>query len=151
MEYDRYQQNHGMYFLAIISLIVSLVLLTFTAYILPYLLWELRYKVPYVVTYLLAVMQEDYAMRLVTSKLSVFLLFAVPGFLAGLLAYYASNRIENALFHEETHTEEEGTEPSLEAIRKKTQDRRDSIMLTIKILLLMFLLVSTILFIQSII
>ena len=52
MEIDRYERNHKVFIIAMLSMIISLALLGFVLYMLPYLMFDWVYNVPsFIVTW----------------------------------------------------------------------------------------------------
>lgn len=133
METDRYQQNHSLFILGLVSLLLSLSLLAFSCYNMPYLLFNWRYDVPEFIIMLHAWLVSTYSMTdhhaswvIVASLFSSSILF-------GIIAYIASNRIDNAIY--DIKQEEHTTSIHL------TKDFKASAELFGKILLLVLLVV----------
>ena len=95
MEKDRYQQNHALYIISMISMILSISIFCFTAYILPFLLFGWIYDVPGFILYWQEWFQRQYGMTDFSSSGLVFLIFFVLGLMTALIAYITSNRLEN--------------------------------------------------------
>lgn len=99
MEYDRYQVNRKLFILGIICLILSIVLLLFSAYILPFLVWQLAYDVPEFIVHWLYWFQDELRWPYNIGAWIIFLVFFVPGLIAGIISYYSSNKIDDEIYH----------------------------------------------------
>lgn len=86
--------NDKIFILGVVCLVLSLGFLLFSLYIVPFLLWDLAYDVPDMVTNMTSTLQEDYDYSSAGSKLIVWLMFFIPGLIAGCISYYISNRID---------------------------------------------------------
>lgn len=145
MEPDRFKNNHILYVLGIICLILSLTLFFFSLFIAPFLLWHLSYDVPGIIDGLIAVFEEDYNYSTAASKALVWLIFFIPSLITGFVAYYISNHIDNQILHIETIVDEEEIKTdSLDAKRQL----RESISIGFKIILLMIVIVGVALMLQ---
>lgn len=95
MEKDRYQQNHALYIISMISMVLSISIFCFTAYILPFLLFGWIYNVPGFIIHWQVWMQRHYGMTDLGSSSVLFLFFFGLGLIAAIIAYITSNRLEN--------------------------------------------------------
>ena len=94
MEQDRFQKNHTVFIIGMISLVISLILLALCLYLLPNLLFGWQYDVPTFVPYINEWLISTY--NFTDSSASKILFFILVGlslvFIA--IAYFSSNRIE---------------------------------------------------------
>ncbi len=97
MTEDRYEVNHTLYVVGLISLLCSLSLTFFALYILPNLLWDLAYTVPDAVTSWHVWLQEEQDWTDRGSAWLIFSVLMVPGILLGFVSYWASNRLDEGL------------------------------------------------------
>jgi len=98
MENDRYKQSPALYITGIISLVISLTLFAFTAYILPYLIFEWRYDIPEFIAHWHHGLQLKHAFSEAAASWLIFLFFFLLACLSGIVAYYASNHVDNAIY-----------------------------------------------------
>lgn len=147
MEPDRFKNNHFLYIFGLLSLILSLTLLFFSLYILPYLLWSLKYHVPDVVLYLSALFDDTYDYTTPQAHLLTWLVFFIPSIVFGFISYLVSNRIENQIHHVDTPEEEAGAEPEQNSEEFK-EEIKESASIGFKIISLMILIVVVIVLLQ---
>ncbi len=131
MEQDRYQKNHVLYIIGLLSLVASLSLLAFTLYILPYLVFGWRYDAPGFIH----LWKELLRVRYHFSPSVASQIIGVPFFLLTLLfafiANFASNRMDNEIY---------STELTIENKEQNTKKSpNESIALVLKILLIIVL------------
>lgn len=148
MEPDRYAANHKIYILGMICLILSLSFLFFSLYIVPFLIWELDYDVPLLVVNLISVLKENYNYSLGASKLIVWLLFFIPGLIAGFISYRTSNYIDNTIYHLNSTADENQDQ---KRVSEHRQELKDSSSLALKIIGLMILIVAAIFMLELLI
>lgn len=86
-------QNNKLFIFGIICLVISLGLLFFSLYILPYLIWEFNYDVPDFIITLISNYQDNYY-SLTASKTIVWLYFFIPAVFFGFVSYFVSNYID---------------------------------------------------------
>ena len=145
MEQDRFGNNNKLYIVGIVCLVLSLGLLLFSLYILPYLLWELNYNVPSFIIDLLETLQDDYLYTPSGSKWVVWLIFFIPSVITGFISYLVSNYIDNKIYGIQSKSAESGEKLTAEEIQKQI---KESASLGGQILALMVLIVVVILLIQ---
>ncbi|MCX7116289.1 MAG: hypothetical protein NTW08_10360 [Gammaproteobacteria bacterium] len=97
MTEDRYEVNHTLYVVGLMSLLGSLSLIFFALYILPSLLWDLAYTVPDAVKTWHVWLQEERDWSASGSGWLMFSVFMVPGLILGYISYWASNRLDEGL------------------------------------------------------
>lgn len=147
MEYDRLGGNNKMFLFGIICLVISLGLLFFSLYILPYLIWELSYGVPDFILTFLAKFEDDYHYSVATSKTLVWLIFFIPCLVTGLISYFVSRYLDKKMYGEEL-----GIPPAPEKPAGEVQRQiKESASLGGKILALMICIVVVILLLQFVI
>lgn len=98
MEYDRYQQNSKLFVIGIICLLMSLALLAFGLYILPYLLWNWGYNVPEFVLSWREWLKEEYSYSDQVASWLVICVFLVPAIFCGYISQWISNYIDNQIY-----------------------------------------------------
>jgi hypothetical protein len=98
MEYERFGGNSKLFIFGIICLVISLGLLFFSLYILPYFLFEWSYNIPDFILNLLAKYQDDYHYTLAGSKFVVWMMFFVPCVITGLISYFITRHLESKMY-----------------------------------------------------
>ncbi len=101
MEPDRYQKNHMVFIIAMISLIFSLSLLAFSLYLLPHLLFKWHYDTPGFIIFWQEWLRSDYDVGATLSSRLILLFFFGLALIFGVITYFSSNRIENQIFSNE--------------------------------------------------
>lgn len=142
MEYDRYQQNHSLFIIAMICLVASMALFGFSFYIAPALIWDLHYDIPLFVLSWRETLHLDYEYTERSSALIIFLTFFLPACLAGFLAWYTSNQLENQVYH----IEPEKPDPAI--IEERNEHLKESTGLGLKIFLLIGIVLVGTIFVQ---
>lgn len=144
MEYERFGGNSKLFLFGIICMVISLGLLFFSLYILPYFLWELSYNVPDFILDLLAKYQDEYRYTSAGSKTVVWLIFFVPCVITGVISYFVSRHLESKMYGIEEPPQEE----SEKAPGEMQKQIKESASLGGKILGLMIVIVVVILLLQ---
>ncbi|KTD21722.1 hypothetical protein [Legionella londiniensis] len=98
MEKNRYQQNHTLYIVCMINLVISIALFSFTLYLLPFLLFGWIYDVPEFVLTWREWMELRYEMTNLAASGFIFTVFFIFGLITAFIAYITSNKIENEIF-----------------------------------------------------
>lgn len=135
MEYDRYAHHHILYILGILCLILTLVLSTLTLYVAPYLLFGWQYNVPGFIIFWVTSLRFDYYYSETAANWIVFSAILVPAILTGLVAFFASNRIDDEWSGRPFHLREGKRNPVWK------QDLADSMRLAVKIGLLIAIVI----------
>ncbi len=143
MEYDRLGGNTKLFIFGVICLVISLGLLFFSLYILPYFIWELGYNMPDFVLNMLAMYQDDYHYTSAGSKTIVWLIFFIPCVITGFISYFISNYLDK-----QTYGSEIMPEPQQRPAGEIPQQIKESASLGGKILALMILIVVVLLLLQ---
>lgn len=130
MEYDRYQQNHSLFIIAMICLVSSMALFGFSLYIAPALIWDFHYNIPLFVLNWRETLHIDYEFTERASAVIIFLSFFLPACIIGYLAYLTSNQLENQVYH----IEPEKSDPGV--IEERNEHLRESTGLGFKIFML---------------
>lgn len=126
MEQDRYNTDHFLFIIGMISLIMSLALFGLTFYVLPNLLFGLIYDIPSFISEWREWIRASYEVTdYAASQIIALFLFALSLMFA-LIAYFSSNQIDNKIFRSELELQEEVTHE-----KKKN---RETMILVIKIL-----------------
>ncbi|WED44351.1 hypothetical protein [Legionella cardiaca] len=99
MEYDRFQQNSVLFIIGMIALLLSLSLFAFAFYILPFLLFNWIYDVPEFISIWREWLREEYGFTLMGASWLMLLMFVLPALIFGFISYYASNYIDDRLYH----------------------------------------------------
>lgn len=129
MERDRYQQNHGLFVVAMLSLLFCLGLLFFSGFLFPYLVLGWIYNVPAFIIEWREWFISDYGLSFVNASRMVFMGFSVPAIICGIIAYYSSTRIENQIYMEEENIQ-------LDVI-KKPYFKKDTLIFLFKLLMIL--------------
>lgn len=135
METPRYDVNHGLFIIGLLSLVTSLALIVFSLYLLPFLLWGWHYNVPEFISFWVNHYVEQHKFTPYGASIFVFLHFFIPGLLAGFIAYLCSNRIDDTIYG--LHQSSSGSILS-SGLRSET---RESLGLGLKILILLLLVI----------
>ncbi len=98
MEPDRYQENHVLYILGMLCLSISLSLLLFSFFTLPYLLFGWHYEVPGFIISWREWLVSNYGLGLKHASWLISLILFIVSFLFGIGAYSTSMRIDNAIY-----------------------------------------------------
>lgn len=156
MKYDGFQENQKLFIFGIICLVLSISLLFFSIYILPFLIWDINYGVPSFLTVFIVNMHDDYGYSNPGAKFLLELLFLIPGLIAGLISYFISHYIDqqnseiypDILEAEEGLGGEEGEEriPRKEVIKREI---KESANFGLKLLALMIVAVIAVLILQA--
>ncbi len=101
MEPDRYEQSHAYFISGIIGLIVSLGFFGVCLYVLPYLLFNIHYALPKLFSDLGFYVMSKYQLAMKAAQWWVFLGFLSIAVVAALVAFFASNYIDNQIYHAE--------------------------------------------------
>lgn len=117
MEQDRYHQNHTMYIVGILFLVLSMSLLAFTLYLLPALLLKWRYHIPEFVLQLKFWLQLKQGYSESAASWVIFLGLLSLGGGSAVVAYFASNTIENQIYGITQEAPKE-TEQTREEVKK---------------------------------
>lgn len=88
------REDPKVYFTGVVSLFLSVALILFAIYILPFLIWGFYYDVPDFISHYLAFAEESLELSPSTSKFVVWISFIIPGFIAGYISYYISNLLD---------------------------------------------------------
>lgn len=115
MEEDRFEHNHLLFIVCMLSLITSLSLLGFSLYLLPHAFWGFNYALPEFVFSWEEYLTDDYGLNPMGAKRWLFLFFFISGLITGLVAYFTSNKIENELVELQEKKEYEDKEAKEEA------------------------------------
>ena len=131
MEQDRYQKNHVLYIIGLISLVASLSLLALTLYIIPHILFGWTYDVPSYVSIWKEWLRVKFSMNVSTaSQLIALILFLITLLFAGI-AYFTSNRMDNLIFSTELENKEQ--------LNRMKKSHREAVEIILKLLLIVLL------------
>ena len=140
MEADRYKQNHKLFILCMICLLMSLTLFSLSLFILPHLIWGWHYNVPAFVFDLNEWLIEYHSFTQAGAKVMVFLMVFIPALITGFISYITSNMIENKVLH--IHDEKDTDE------NKVPLELKETFSLSMKILLLIVLVLVVMFLVQ---
>lgn len=130
-------QNNKLFIFGIINLVISLSCILYSLYILPFLIWNLSYEVADTVLELIAYFEDTFYYSKALSRLLTWLVFFIPGVITGLLAWYASLKIEKRVLGADLETPESGEDTGINTERLK-RDMRESAGFGMKIVFLIF-------------
>lgn len=133
MERDRYQQNHLLFIIGMIALLIALSFMAFTAYVSPYLVFHWHYDIPDLIVRYQAWLIYTYQITDARARFYIFLFLFGQTVLFSFIAYLASNRIDDEIYGIEHHHH-------LKMV-KLTEDFKESIRLFGKILSIIILIV----------
>lgn len=114
MEQDRYKINHFMFIFCMISLLFTLCLLFFSIFVFPNLILGMVYDVPTFIAYWREWLASTFNWTDNAASKIIFLMFFIPVFIFGYIAYLLSNYIEDQVFQSE-----EGIKKNRQAIGEK--------------------------------
>ena len=101
MEQDRYQKNHKLFIVGLLSLILGLSLVAFSLFILPNLFFGWHYDVPEFIANWVAWLQDAYELSSTAASKLTFFFFFLLGLFFAVIAYFSSNRIDNQIYSSE--------------------------------------------------
>lgn len=136
MEQDRYEVSHRLFIIGMISLVACLTFVLFALYILPALLFGWMYDIPAVIFRFVEWLTIDYDFSETASSWIVLLLFLIPGVIFGMIAYYASNKIDNKIFGLDEPIEEQ-----TQILEKKEKEGWGGTTFSLKIIFLLVLVI----------
>lgn len=126
MEQDRYNTDHFLFIIGMISLIMSLAMFGLTFYVLPNLLFGLIYDIPSFISEWREWIRTSYQVTDYAASQIIALFLFTLSLMFALIAYLSSNQIDNKIFRSELELQEEVTHE-----KKKN---RETMILVIKIL-----------------
>lgn len=97
MEPDRYEQSHAYFITGILCLILSMAFFGLCLYLLPNLLFNLHYAIPEVIVDFYGYVLSNYQVGEKEALWYVFLAIFGLGLISSVIAYIASNHIENKI------------------------------------------------------
>ncbi len=116
MEPDRYQLNQKYYVVGLVCLVISMLLFGIGAYILPYIAFGLSYNIPDFIYSWITIVQEAYGVSEKSAGWLIVLAFFGLGFVAAIVTYVTSKRIDNEIYAtEEPEKEVEENKPAPKA------------------------------------
>lgn len=130
MERDRFEENHMIFIIGMISLILSLALGTFTIFLLPNLLFGWHYDVPDIITLWKTWLQYFYQISESAASHLIFGTLGLCTLIFAFIAYYSSNRIDNQIYSEELQ---------LNRVSKPKESDSETMLLVLKILCIIVL------------
>ncbi len=131
MEIDRYERNHKVFIIAMLSMIISLALLGFVLYMLPYLMFDWVYNVPSFIVTWSEWFVDNYNYSEHGARRIILLIFTIIECTFIFIAYLTSNSIEKQIFKPEIQY----TNP----IKKNSNQDREGLHLGLKILFIIFI------------
>jgi len=131
MEQDRYNTNHPLFIIGMISLILCLAMFGLTFYVLPNLLFGLIYDVPSFITDWKEWLWTTYEMNDYRASHIIALFLFSCSLIFALIAYFSSNKIDNKIFRSELESQEEAT--------GEKRNHRETMILVVKILFIIIL------------
>jgi len=106
MEPDRFEQSHAYFITGIVCLLISLSFFGLSLYMLPYLIFNLHYSLPELMVDLFGYMLSNYQVSSTAATWIVFLMFLSVAIISAIIAYIASNHIDNKIHKVEVEEEE---------------------------------------------
>ena len=105
MEADRYQKNHTLFIVGMISLLIGLCFMVFGLYLFPNLIFGWRYEVPGFIPVVKEWLQSSYHYSEAGAAQFIFFFLFLIGLLLIIVAYFSSNRIDNDIYSAELKAE----------------------------------------------
>lgn len=105
------QQSHTAFITGLIALVLTLALLGFSVYTMPYLVLNWRYEIPAFVVHMVAWLQMEYHFTPGGAAKMVFSLFAGLCLMMALIAYLASNYFDDSI--DESEPSVKTTDPAV--------------------------------------
>ncbi len=99
MEDDRYQKNHFLFIIGLVSLLLALSLFVLTLYLLPHLLFGWLYNIPEFILFWIEWLQSQYNVTEVGASQLIILFFFLLSLFFATIAYFSSNRIDSQIFN----------------------------------------------------
>lgn len=147
MEYEKFKQYEVLFYFGIFFLVLSLGLVIFGLYILPFLLWDTNYGVPYFVSDFISYYHDNYDYSYAMAKTVVDMWFLIPGIIAGIISYFISHYIDNQVYIEKPVESEEDSINRKQVLKKEI---KESANLGLRIFVLIIIVIAAILLLQSI-
>ncbi len=132
MEPDRYQHSPKVYIIGMVCMIVSMGLFGLGAYILPNVIFGLIYSIPDFIFDWTNLVQIAYGLNEKKAGWLVLAIIFLLGFLASIVTYAVSNRLDNEIYDIQTDKTDD------EDISEKWKDTGPLILKIIFILVLVF-------------
>jgi len=147
MEVDRYQQNHSLFIIGLLSLILCLTMLAISLYLLPHLLLGWRYDVPEFISHFRQWLTIQFALSAAGASKMIFFSFLSSAIGLGIIAYIASSRIENQIYANEFPDTQSEPEYEMSTAPKK-EVMKDSLPTYLNVLGIIFLAVAAAFFVH---
>lgn len=132
MEPDRFQHSPKIYIIGMICMIISMVLFSLGAYILPRIAFDLVYKIPDFIFTWTNLIQIAYGLNEKKAAWLILIIIFLLGLIASIITYAVSNRIENQIYAIEPDRVDEQ-----EASEKATKEWREIGPLVLKIIFIL--------------
>ena len=124
MEPDRFQHNPKVYIIGLLCMIISMALFGLGAYALPNLAFGLNYSIPSIIYNWMSWIHIAYDLTEKQAGWLVLLVIFILGFVASIVTYAISNRIETEMY---------SIEPAREEVHQKSKQWREVGPLVLKI------------------
>ena len=131
MEPDRFQHSPTVYTIGLISMISSMALFGLGAYALPNIAFGLTYRIPEFIFYWINLIHLAYGFTEKKAGLLVLMIIFALGFIASVITYAVSNRIESEMYAIKVETVND---------KNTSKEWRESGPLILKIVLIMILI-----------
>lgn len=135
MEQDRYQQSHTLFITGLVALIACIGLIGFTLYCAPPFLWGWNYQIPQFLWDWQAWLSTEHGWTESGAAWLIIGIFFGLGILTGLIAWFASKRIDDAIYH----VSQDSAEAKNDSLAR--EDAREAHSLEIKLLVLIIVVI----------
>jgi len=135
MEIDRYERNHKVFIIAMISMIMSLALLGFVLYMLPYLMFDWVYNVPGFISAWEEWLIDNYNYSDHGARRFLLFISVLLDCFFIIIAYLTANTIEKQIFKSEIQY-------TVSPTKKNNNVDREGLNLSLKIIFIIFVVFS---------
>jgi len=98
MEPDRFAANHRMFIIGLVCLLSAWTLIIFSLYLLPHLIFGWHYHIPDFISAWRELFKAEFILGDRKAGWIIVWLFLLPGIICAIIAYRASNDIENQIY-----------------------------------------------------
>ncbi|KTC69344.1 transmembrane protein [Legionella birminghamensis] len=139
MEPSRFGYNNKLFVIGMVCLALGMVLICFSLYLFPYLIFSWVYDVPEFAITFRQWLVEKFAISEAAAGWNIFMMFLIPGLIAGYISYITSNSIDNKIH---------GLEEPSEEKKEQTKNRLETVTFSSKLLVLIIGAIMLVLFVD---
>lgn len=127
MEADRYQQNHALFIIGLISLLLCLGVTFFTLFVAPHLIFGWHYDVPEFIAYIREWLFTAFNITDRQASVIIFFGFLLLAIMFGSISYYSSTRIDDQIYEIEEEKNQLNVTHTIKRNRKMSQSTKESL------------------------